>query len=369
MINLVYLVPSLKNVGPTQQLYYIIKFLDRKIFNITLITFSNKNFDEELQKFEKLNLKIIQLNMHSFYGLLFGFVKIKYVLKEVNPDIVHTHLFRADLISGFCLKKYKRVATVRGELTSSDHYIQKFGYLLGTVYTKLHTLALKKIYNVVSISNAVKNDLEKNGIESTLIHNGIDLNRYKVYNNTQKEDLRQQFGIAHDKKVFISIGSLIKLKRPNILIDAFLKADVDNSILLVIGLGDMYDSLSFEYRGFDNIKFIGFSKEIDSYLGLSDYFLSSSSTEGLPNTVLEASATGIPCILSNIEPHKEILPIDKKSEFLFELDNVEDFVTKIKDILKKDYCGISSEFRQNIEIFFDAGLINEKYQKLYMELV
>ncbi len=51
-------------------------------------------------------------------------------------------------------------------MTSDKHYKQKFGYVIGAIYTTLHTLALKRIEQVVSISKAVSEDLNTNNINS-----------------------------------------------------------------------------------------------------------------------------------------------------------------------------------------------------------
>lgn len=365
MIKLLYLVPSLKKVGPTNQLYYMIQSLDRNIFDVSIITFSKKYNDDEYKKFMNLNINIIQLNMSSIYGILFGFIKIKNIVKKINPDIIHTHLFRADLIAAFFLSNYKRIATARGELTTGKHYIEELGFTIGIIYTKLHTIALRKIDQVVSISKAVSNDLNENNINNILINNGVDLDKYKQSSIKIKEQFRDKLNIKKDRKIFITVGSLIERKRPNILIKAFVNANISNTTLLVLGTGVMHDELINQYNHYENIVFLGFKKNVLDYLMLSDYFISVSSAEGLPNSVLEAASCGLPCILSNIQPHIEIIKIKDKDDFLVTLDNKNDLESKIKNIIDKDYNKLSNITRINIEKRFDSKLMSDNYQILY----
>ena len=61
---------------------------------------------------------------------------------------------------------------------------------------------------------------------------------------------------------------------------------------------------------------------VQEYLGASNYFISASLAEGLPNSVLEAMACGLPCILSNIPPHVEIHEMNKDSSLMFDIKDV-----------------------------------------------
>lgn len=369
LIKILYLVPSLKKVGPTNQLYNLISSLDKTKFDITVITFSNKEQDEEYTKFLNLGLTICQLNFRSVITVMMDVYKLIRVVDQLNPNIIHTHLFRADLISAFFLKRFTRIATVRGEVTSGKHYLQEFGFLQGKLYSWLHALALKKINYVIAVSHAVNYDLKKSAIESTVINNGVDLKKFFRVDQNTKNDLRRKLNINNFNKVFISVGSLIERKRPEILIKSFLEIKNNRYLeLLMIGDGTLKSFLEKKYYKYENIKFLGQKDNIANYLQASDYFISTSSAEGLPNSVLEAMGTGLPCILSDIEPHKEILNFDGKFNFLFELDNSKNIILKTNEILEKDYCEISNLFHNNVYYNFNMILMSDKYQQLYMDI-
>ncbi len=124
------------------------------------------------------------------------------------------------------------------------------------------------------------------------------------------------------KSIFISVGHLASGKDPLTIIKAFKR---------FLGDGELKENCLNEIGNNTNIKLVGRVDNVHEYLGASDYFISA---EGLPNTVLEAMACGLPCVLSNIPPHEEI---NKNSSILFETKNTEELTSKIKEITTKDY--------------------------------
>jgi glycosyltransferase involved in cell wall biosynthesis len=80
-----------------------------------------------------------------------------------------------------------------------------------------------------------------------------------------------------------------------------------------------------------NIVFLGKKTNIVEYLKVADYFISASSSEGLPNSVLEAYMTGLPCILSDIPQHREIFQQNGQAVF-FKTKNYNDLLNVLNCI-------------------------------------
>jgi glycosyltransferase involved in cell wall biosynthesis len=72
---------------------------------------------------------------------------------------------------------------------------------------------------------------------------------------------------------------------------------------------------------YSNISLKGKVIDVDEYLEAADCFVSASLSEGLPNSVIEALAWGLPIILSDIPEHREIQQIEKRSDDLFPVKN------------------------------------------------
>jgi glycosyltransferase involved in cell wall biosynthesis len=371
MIKVVYVVPSLDNVGPTNQLYYLLYAVDKELFDVQIVTLFNKSKDVQYKKFSALNIPIQQMNLHNIFVFLAGIRQLRKYIKGITPDIIHSHLFRADLISALFLYKYKQVATVRGEVISGSHYVDELGIFRGYVYKRLHTIALKKIQNIVSISYAVFDDLKDKGILSLLIKNSIYIQEDNKANNSNTYDLRQKLAISTHQKVFIYAGSIIERKRVDIILKAFAILNDRHAVLLILGSGILFDTFKEKYKPYSNILFLGFHANVLDYIRISDFFISASKTEGMPNAVLEATSLGKLCILSDIKPHKEILPKRNSDKFLFSLGNVQELASKMQMALlltDKQYNELSNELSQNTHNDFNSIVMSQKYQQLYKDI-
>ena len=97
------------------------------------------------------------------------------------------------------------------------------------------------------------------------------------------------------------------------------------------------------------------------YLQISDVFVSAALSEGLPNTVLEAMACGLPTILSDINPHKELA---KSVAQFFEPENVALLVEELSKASKRN-----NESRSIVVKNFSAREMSRQYQELYLSLL
>ena len=131
------------------------------------------------------------------------------------------------------------------------------------------------------------------------------------------------------------------------------------------GNGNLEKICKDELRNNKNVLFTGYINNIKEYLQASDYHVSTSLSEGLPNGVLEALSCGLPCVLSNISQHEYILEHTKNIGLFFETQNSENLQNKINDILKTDYNLYSTNAVDLIQDKFSAKLMSKKYQKYY----
>lgn len=136
-----------------------------------------------------------------------------------------------------------------------------------------------------------------------ILHNGVDLNVFR-YDAEVGKKVRDEFGINQEAKVIGHIGRFMKQKNHEFLIDVFAqihKLDKD-ACLLLVGSGEMEQQIrdKVEKNGLrDCVIFAGVRLDIPQILSAMDVFLFPSLYEGMPNTVIEAQATGLPCIISD----------------------------------------------------------------------
>ena len=207
---------------------------------------------------------------------------------------------------------------------------------------------------------------EKNNYHIDYVRNGTDLERFQGLDKTK---LRKKFDISSDIILFVSVGHLSNRKDPLLVIKAFRDAEIKNSKLIFLGDGHLKEECIKAIGTDRSIEILGNVSNVHEYLGMSDYLISASHAEGLPNTVLEAMACGLPCILSNIPPHVEIHEINKNSSILFETKYTEELTSKIKEIITKDYEQMSHAAKEIIYENLSAEIMSKNYQKVYVELL
>lgn len=381
MIRILYIVPTLRRGGPANQVYNLIKYLDRSIFRPILITLSPEPADSRWQDFEELGVKLYTLGLSRIrtrlciilpsatrIGLFLAVSKLKRIIAKLDVRIIHTLGIRADIIAAMYLGGYKTVATIRSYPCCD--YPMSYGKIAGHLSALYHIKMLSGIDSLVTVSNSISNMLlARNNFAMDVIQNGVDTDIfYPAVNDKFKDELRRKLGIPLTKKVFISVGHLILRKDPLTIIKAFQDKSLSKVCCVVfLGDGPLMDCCK-KYGKNGNTIFFGSLPNVAEYLQACDFFISSSQAEGLPNATMEAMACGLPCVLSDIEAHREIVEYNPKSAKLFDTKNVSMAVSKIKEILKDNYSEMSKSAISIIRDNLNAKTMSEKYQSLYLKI-
>ena len=114
----------------------------------------------------------------------------------------------------------------------------------------------------------------------------------------------------------------------------------------------------------------GFKSNIYDYLKASDYYISASDVEGLANTLLESMTVGLPCVLSDIPSHKEVLCKAKQTiGYTFNNKDMNGLKNAIHDILKIDENCTRIYIQSLFDKYYTAQKMSESYQKAYIDLV
>ena len=163
----------------------------------------------------------------------------------------------------------------------------------------------------------VADDLRRYHITKKTLHiigngnvRGMDMDYWSRDNVTR--DVRKELGLASDDMVLLFVGRLVRDKGINELIEAFSKIGNEQVKLILVGTyEDALDPLAEETVQTINkdkrIFAVGRQEDVRPYYAASDIFVFPSYREGFPNTVLEAGALGLPCIVTDINGAREII--------------------------------------------------------------
>lgn len=138
----------------------------------------------------------------------------------------------------------------------------------------------------------------------TILHNALATEIYK-YNEKDRVRIRKELGVDDKELIVGHIGRFMEQKNHAKLIEIFTeiqKARPNSLLLLIGGNGNLEAKIRelVHVYGLDhNVIFMGIRSDVSSLLSAIDVFVMPSLYEGMPNTVIEAQATGLPCVISS----------------------------------------------------------------------
>lgn len=184
--------------------------------------------------------------------------------------------------------------------------------------------------------------------------------------------LRKKFGIPEDSLVILSLGRLTEVKQPFKLIEVFsvIEKEKKDVSLVIAGEGELLDKTKefAKQKELKNVISLGYvdEEEKPDLYACSDYYIMSSMYEGLPLTLLEAMASGLPCIVSNI-PNLRIVE-DARCGIVVDFSNSGKAAERIIEYLGRDSSEHSRNAREYAVENLDWGIIAERYLEEFKKL-
>lgn len=237
---------------------------------------------------------------------------------------------------------------------------------------KILTPSLDHLFN-----SQVKYIAEKRKAELLELPNGVDTKIFNPYIDCN--DIRRMYNLV-DKKVVLFVGALDKahhFKGVTILIEAFSKIKLQETVLMVVGDGELkqnYQNLANKIGLSNRVVFTGRVSEHDlpKYYSISDLLVlpSISSSEVFGMVLIEAMACGKPVIATNLPGVRTVVD-DGNNGYLIAPENVNDLASKIEYLLQnKD---ISKKFgeqgRKKVEKYYSWEKIGKKLERAYFEIL
>lgn len=361
-IKVVYVVSTLGQTGPTRQLYNLVKYLDRDIFDPQIVTLSSDPPDNLADEFTGIGVRLIPLGLTRISSIVFGYSKLEKILKDLKPNVLHSQGLRADTLCAMLDTYPVRIATQRNN--PREDYPALYGPLVGTLAARFHIRALLKIPTVVACSKSIAVMSNFYDRAPEVIKNGVELSE-KLVSEQEKSTKRRTLKLPMNGRLFLYVGPLIRRKNPEFLLHTFLSRSKNRDTLCLLGSGPLLSTCQDLSKNAKNISVPGFVKNVTDYLAAADIFVSSSDSEGMPNAVLEAISMGLPAILSDIPAHREILDMCPKAGQLFAKNNS----NQLAQLFDQAMCDSASRYSAHelaVE-HFSAQSMSATYQRLYIE--
>ena len=348
-------IPTLANAGAERFATELACNINRKKFEpIVLVT--NK-LDITSSFYKKLICEKVKVYYFDDCSYRKKIWKIRNVIIKEKPCIIHTNV-------GAALHMLIPIAI---SFTKTKHLFtaHSMGYRIfgGFKKTLMKFCFHTKLVIPVAICDTVKQslvdvyDLKSENVEC--VYNGVDTNIF--YPNERDGDYTQM--------VFVSTGTLYHIKNHELLINAFsiLHREYPDTLLRIVGDGELREQLNKQVEELgltDSVIFEGNQSDVAHYLQLSDVYCCTSKVEGLPISVLEAMACGLPIIST---PAGGVVDIVKDGENGFIVNSNDRIIaTKMIELAKNKSMSKKMGMKsRELVMKYDIVKCAKGYQELY----
>lgn len=282
----------------------------------------------------------ITKNILSINNLL-AIMELRDVFKANNFEIMLTHTTLAGFIARLALllagkRNTKVINTVHGYLFwNGCGTVKKLIYYLPEYFLRNITDCIITMNDEDTITaNKLVN---RSGFVEQVPGMGVDSKRFSVASESEKILARQKLSINDDAFVIVYAAEFSKRKNHIELIQAMsqIVTNVPDAILLLCGTGEMQEEITAEVKRRslnDNVRFMGWCKDMEDIYRACDIAVSTSKSEGLPFNIIEAQLCNLPVVASKIRGHIDLIQ-DGENGWLYSPGNPKELSRKVLNII------------------------------------
>lgn len=254
-------------------------------------------------------IRVDSLGLKSIFSILMVVRKLIKIIRDTNPDIIHTWMYHADLIGGIAawFTKKKVIWSIRNTHVKVDS---------GTAKTTFHIMRICALLSpyipnrIICVANAAVDSHVKYGYPLSkmyVIQNGYNVGNIYNLSRKNKQVTRESIGLDQDAIIIGTVGRYNDYKDYPTFIKAaeiLLKLNHNLQFLLIgrnvnrenIRLTSLISNTNYT----DSFFLLGERDDIPALLALMDIFCLHSVSEGFPNVLGEAMCVSVPCVTTDV---------------------------------------------------------------------
>lgn len=337
------------------------------------------NFEDANERLDDLDIIRhhfdIQRSPFSIKNLK-AYNQLKEIIELGQFDIIHCHSPMGGVLTRLVAKSLgikKVIYTAHGfHFYKGAPIINWLLYYPVEKYLSKYTNTLITI-NIEDYRTAINRGFYAENI--TMVHGiGIDLEKFQPCDVMDKLIIRKKYGYKKNDFILFYAAELNNNKHQDLLINAvnLLKNKIPDIKLLLAGEGasyQKYKKLVKELEIEDKVILLGYCDDIREILLLSDVAVASSKREGLPVNVMEAMASKLPLVVTDVRGHNDLVS-DGENGYVVELNNIKGFAKSINKLYENK--SIRHEFGQKgikkIQNYSKERIL-EKMESIYMSVL
>jgi glycosyltransferase involved in cell wall biosynthesis len=321
-VRLCYLITTFAVGGAENHLLSLVSQLPKERFEVTVAFFKEEAIEARslVPDFQALGVKLVDLGMSRRWDVQ-ALRRLVRLLREGRYHLLHTHLFRADLL-GALARRWAKVPYLCSTVHNTDPFYTH------PLWRRLARWAAGEANRVIVISDAIGRFMANQvGIDPgrlIRIHYGLKVSTDKP---SLRAAIRSEFGIDPETPVAGIIARLTPQKSHKVLLEAFalVKAKLPESHLIIVGhdpdgLRPSLEALVDQLGLTNSVDFLGYRDDREALIEAMDCFVLPSRWEGFGLVLLEAMTLGRPVVATRVGAIPEIV-VDGTTGLLVETDS------------------------------------------------
>lgn len=336
--------------GPTYNATFLTAFLGDDYETMLVGGLPEEGESDSLFILDKYNVKPLLIkelvrepNLKSDRA---AYKKLKEIILEFQPDIVHTHASKAGALGRKAAKSCKVPVIVH---TFHGHVFHSyFGKLKTDLFKRIERNLARKSTGIVAISEGQKQELtEIHKICPTekvkVIQLGFDLVPFHEKRKSERVTVREKYGLKEEDIAIGIVGRLAAIKDHDFFLDVIEKVleRTSQSIkVFIVGDGPDRDPIErrvkeINERNGNVIVMTSWIKDIGTFNAGMDIICLTSKNEGTPVSLIEAQAANIPVVTTDVGGVRDIIDVDKTG-FVVQKGDLETYVERVTELCENE---------------------------------
>ena len=371
--------------GPTYNATFLSRFMDEEFETLLIGGLPEEDENDSLYIPEEYGLQPLLIpemkRKPNFKSDRIAYKKLKEIIREFKPDIVHTHASKAGALGRKAAKKCNVPVIVH---TFHGHVFHSYFNQLKTFAYKTAERQLAKYSTgIIAISERQKFELSEihkicPAEKISVIPLGFDLSRFYENKEQNRITTRNTWNIKEDEIAIAIIGRLAPVKNHNLFLNA-LQTVVHKSTrklkVFIVGDGgekaELMAKVKSEFGDFaDSIIFTSWIPQIAAFNHGMDLICLSSLNEGTPVSLIEAQAAGVPVVTTDVGGVRDVVQ-DKETGLIVSGNDPDSFAAAMLELIEneKKRLIMSQNGRKFVEDKFHYQRLVNDMKQYYRKLL
>lgn len=278
----------------------------------------------------------LSLERHPFkLANIKAYWELRRIMEEEDYCLVHCHTAMGAVVGRLAARRLRSQGRLKVLYTAHGfHFFKGSPRKYWLMYYPMERYLSRYTDAIITINQEDYDLVKTHGFKNKDTYKipgvGINTSRLIVTNEVVRKRLREEYGYNQDAFIMIYIAEYIERKNHRFIIEALpaIVKDVPNVKVLFAGRGVLMDRMKVLAESLKlnmYIDFLGFRKDVGSFIALSDLGISSSRQEGLGLNLAEEMFSGLPVVASEDRGHKELID-DAENGFMFKQRDTEGFI-------------------------------------------